>query len=205
MIRYIAYDATGRIVMVGFCRDEDLALQAEPGFEVMSHASASPFTHKIVGGTPVEYTEAGKLRLAAPPGAGWSWDPVSENWIDERPIEDVRAQLLVSLRMQRDALLEGGFTWDGSIFDSDAAISQPRLLGLFTTSIAGGIPPEGYPWRLKDNTWRVLSAADAQAVWGAFQTRMAGLFGAFAVHEAAVVAETDVAVLRAYDVEAGWP
>lgn len=206
MIRFIKYaSATGQIVSAGVCLDADLALQAEPGFAVLAHASASPFTHKIVDGTPVEYTEAGKLRLAAPPGAGWSWDPANEDWIDERPIDTVRAELLVALRTKRDALLEGGFVWDGSPFDSDTAVSQPRILGLFTTAIAGGIPPEGYPWRLADNTWRVLSAADATAVWGAFQAHMAGLFGAFAVHEATVAAETDVAVLRAYDVEAGWP
>lgn len=137
-------------------------------------------------------------------GRGFAWDPATEDWIDERPLNDVRADVLARLRNKRDALLEGGFTWDGSTFDSDTAVSQPRLLGLFATAIAGGIPPSGYPWRLKNNSWRVLSAADAIAVWGAFQGHMAALFGAFAVHEATVTALTSADALRAYDVEAGW-
>lgn len=206
MIGFVQYlIATGEIVGAGACLPGDLALQERAGVAALQSNVGHPLTHKVVAGAVVEYTPAGKARLAAFPGAGYRWDPATEDWIDERPIGTVRAELLVALRTKRDALLEGGFTWDGSPFDSDTAVSQPRILGLFTTAIAGGIPPEGYPWRLADNTWRVLSAADATAVWGAFQAHMAGLFQAFAVHEAAVAAETDIAVLRAYDVEAGWP
>lgn len=206
MIRFVKYELeSGRIVLAGTCREADLSLQGEIGFAVAVHDSATPLTHKVVDGTPVEYTGAGKLRLAAPPGAGYRWDPAAEDWVDERAIEEVRARVLARLRTKRDALLEGGFVWDGSTFDSDTAVSQPRLLGLFTTAIAGGMPPSGYQWRLKDNSWRTLSAADAQGVWAALQGHMAALFAAFAAHEAAVLPETDINVLRNYNVDAGWP
>lgn len=205
MIRYVVHDQTGRIVLFGVCKDEDVDLQAGPGTTALQSDVGHPLTHKVVAGAVVEYTPAGKARLAAFPGEGYRWDPDTEDWVDERPLNDVRADVLARLRNKRDALLEGGFTWDGSTFDSDAAVSQPRLLGLFTTSLAGGIPPSGYPWRLKDNSWRTLTAADAQAVWATFQSRMAALFQAFAAHEASVVAETDITALRNYDVEVGWP
>lgn len=205
MIRFIKYATDGRIAEVGICADGDLYLQATPGLTVLAHPTATLYTHKVIDGEVVEYSEAGKLRAAELPKPGFRWDTTLEDWVDERSLAEIKAELLTRLRTKRDELLEGGFVWDGSPFDSDTAVSQPRILGLFTTAIAGGIPPEGYPWRLADNTWRVLSAADATAVWGAFQAHMAGLFGAFAVHEATVAAETDVAVLRAYDVEAGWP
>lgn len=133
------------------------------------------------------------------------WDEGAKRWLPVLTLAGERRALVTRLRTARDARINGGFVWDGSRFDSDAEVSQPRLLGLFTTALAGGIPPEGYPWRLADNGWRVLSAADAIAVWGAFQQHMAGLFAAFAAHEAAVLAETDIEVLRNYDTEAGWP
>lgn len=152
-----------------------------------------------------EYSSAGKAAYATPPGAGFVWNPTTQAWSDDRTIAAVRAGLIRRLRTKRDALLYGGLTWDGSTFDSDSEVSQPRLLGAFTTVIAGGWPAEGVAWRLKDNSWRVLSATDVQQLWGAFQTRMMTLFAAFATKEATVNAETDIDVLRNYDAEAGWP
>lgn len=161
---------------------------------------------------------ANVARAAEPLGANWvELDPgsaVGPGWLYDGEdfsapagpdIEAVRAALMASVRDERDRRIEGGFEWDGSPFDSDAAISQPRLLGLFTTALAGGLPPEGYAWRLANNSWRVLSAADAAAVWGAFQTHMAAHFAAFAAHESAILAETDLEALRAYNLAAGWP
>ncbi|MFA5567471.1 MAG: DUF4376 domain-containing protein [Trueperaceae bacterium] len=206
MIRFIVYDpASGEVLRSGTCHEDDLAMQAEPGLLAMEHATATPNTHRVVGGEPVEYSPAGRERRAAPPGQGFVWDAATENWIDERSLIDVRADLLLRVRTERDARIEGGFVWDGSPFDSDAAISQPRLLGLFTTALAGGLPPEGYPWRLADNTWRVLSANDAVAVWAAFQAHMAGHFSVFAAHEQAILTEADAEVLREYDPTTLWP
>lgn len=133
------------------------------------------------------------------------WDTGTKRWVPVLTLAGERRIVIERLKIARDTRLGGGFVWDGSPFDSDTAVSQPRLLGLFTTAVAGGIPPEGYPWRLKNNQWRVLSASDAIAVWGAFQSHMSGLFSAFAAHEATVLAETDIEVLRSYDTESGWP
>lgn len=133
------------------------------------------------------------------------WDGGIRRWTAHPTLAGVKRSVVTRLKRRRDTLLEGGFEWDGSRFDSDAAVSQPRLLGLFTSAALGLLPPEGQPWRLADNSWRVLSSMDAQQVWGAFQAHMAGLFAAFAAHEAQVLPQTDIEVLRAYDTQAGWP
>jgi hypothetical protein len=133
------------------------------------------------------------------------WDDGLKRWVPVPTLAGVRRNVIEELKRERDTRLEGGFVWDGSPFDSDAEISQPRLLGLFTSSALGLVPSEGQPWRLQDNTWRVLSAQDAQQVWGAFQAHMAGLFAAFAAHEAEVLSERDIDALRAYDTASGWP
>ena len=133
------------------------------------------------------------------------WNNDTEQWEDQRTAYELKTALVKDLARIRDEKLEGGFTWNGSTFQSDTAVSQPRLLGLFTTDLAGGIPPAGYPWRLADNSWQVLYPGDPASLWATFQQFMAALFAAFAAHEAAVLAETDMEVLRNYDVNAGWP
>lgn len=209
MQHYVVYlIGTGEIIMSSTVPDGMSPSTTIPGAAtaVTPHAIDGD-THRVdlnTGNISAYSGDGVKRKRSNTNGRGFTWDPATEDWIDERPLNDVRADVLARLRNKRDALLEGGFTWDGSEFDSDTAVSQPRLLGLFATAISGGIPASGYPWRLKDNSWRVLSAADAIAVWRAFQSNMASLFAAFAVHEATVTALTSADALRAYDVEAGW-
>lgn len=200
-MKYAVYDVSGRIHYVATS-----VPSAEGGLFITEVSDdVADDTHYIDGGVAVSYSAVARDAFLTPHGSGYQWNPALQQWDDLRQAEELRVDVLRRLRAKRDTLLEGGFTWDGSTFDSDTAVSQPRLLGLFTTAIAGGIPPSGYPWRLKDNTWRTLSAVDAQAVWAAFQAHMGGLFAAFAVHEAAVAALSGSDALRSYNVEAGWP
>lgn len=206
----VVYDPSNGAIATVLGAPASQLLQATPAGMaalVTSDPTVSDTTHYVDTATLaiVEYSASAKAAIRSRPEGAWEWSPAAGAWVDNRAIAEVRTDLLVRLRDKRDALLFGGLTWDGSVFDSDAEVSQPRLLGAFTTVIAGGWPAEGVAWRLKDNTWRVLSAADVQNLWAAFQTRMLSLFGAFAAHEAAVNAETDISVLRNYDTEAGWP
>lgn len=201
-------EIVGRFTAVEITPDYTSGPLSDTG--VIEHETADRDTHRVDLSDPdspvvVEYGEAGKARKSSVVAVGHRWDPAAEDWIDERDIAGVRAGLLAEIKRYRDETLGAGFAWDGSVFDSDAAISQPRLLGLFTTAVAGGIPPEGYPWRLADNSWRVLSASDAIAVWSAFQAHMAACFAAFKVHETAILGETAIAALRVYDPTTDWP
>lgn len=210
-MHYVFYDLTdGQITMSGMVSDSVANTLSAPQGQgvVLTEIEVDPDAVRVDLTTLdlVPYSTSGQLRkrgLASQDG--FRWDPITEGWIDERPIERVRSDLLRHLKRERDRRIESGFTWDGSLFDSDAAISQPRLLGLFTSATAGGIPPEGYPWRLADNSWRVLSSVDAIAVWGAFQSHLAGHFAAFAAHETAALVATDVELLQNYDFQTGWP
>lgn len=210
-MNYVLYDTTSGEIMLSGVIPQSLAtgLTAPTGQSVLlTEEPVDPDSHYVdpITEALVPYSAAGRGRKRGKASTyGFRWSPAIEDWIDERPIEHARSDLLRHLKRERDRRIEAGFVWDGSAFDSDAAISQPRLLGLFTSATAGGIPPEGYPWRLADNSWRVLSSTDAIAVWGAFQAHLAGHFAAFAVHEAAALAATDVEVLRGYDLAAGWP
>lgn len=188
--------------------DRDPSEFAREGLVIVEvPAEFGPMTHWVdpASREPRAYSAEGSARRRAfmNPG-GFRWDPVSELWVDERPIEAVRVAVMEALKRKRDALIEGGFVWDGSPFDSDASISQPRLLGLFTSASMGLLPTQGQPWKLKDNSWRVLTSADAQGVWGAFQSHLSRLFAAFAAHEVVVMQSEDIEFLRNYDTGAGW-
>lgn len=122
-------------------------------------------------------------------GSAWMALP----WPPAPGLSERRARLLDRAQAERDRRIFGGFTWDGSRFDSDAAVSQPRILGLKGDAIDpdSDFDPAGEPWRLADNTWRVLSRADAIAVYRAMRAHIRNHFGAFAVLEAQIHAASD--------------
>lgn len=119
-------------------------------------------------------------------------------WQDQRPIEEQRACQIELLRRARDAHIGAGFAWDGSVFDSDA-LSQQRLLGALVAAQAGGL--SSTTWRLADNSWRALSAADLAAAYAALATHTQEAFATFAALEAAVLAATTSAAVRSIT----WP
>lgn len=206
VVDFVVFQPNGTIVRAGQCIPELLSAQSFSPDEQVLQGAGTPFTHYVTEALEIApYTEAALTALKAFPGPGRTWAPRLGQWVDGRLLEEVRADVLNRLKLKRESLLESGFTWNGSTFDSDSAISQPRLLGAFTTVLAGGWPAEGVAWRLKDNTWRVLSAVDVQNVWAAFQFRMTALFNAFEVHETAIKAEMNAAALRSYNIEVGWP
>jgi len=113
-------------------------------------------------------------------------------WQDNRVLVDVKSARVALMRDARDSAINGTFTWDGSAFDADQ-VSQTRILGLKVASTDAGFTPKA--WRLADNTWRTLSAADAADVWTALQAHVAGHFATFAAREAAIAAATTVAAV----------
>jgi hypothetical protein len=72
---------------------------------------------------------------------------------------------------------------NGLVFDSN----ETRILGL---KMKADSPAEftDVAWRLADNSWAVLTRADALAVWEAFETHLRNCFQKFAEKEAQVMA-----------------
>ena len=113
--------------------------------------------------------------------------------VDPRTLAEAKTARVAMMRDARDAAINGAFTWDGSGFDADQ-VSQTRILGLKVASTDAAFTPKA--WRLADNTWRVLSAADAADVWTALQAHVAGHFTTFAQRDAAIAAATTVAAVN---------
>ena len=116
------------------------------------------------------------------------------SWTDARTLAQARAAHITAMRDARDAQINGTFTWDGSQFDADQ-VSQTRLLGAVVAASSSNFEP--VTWRLADNTWRELSAANVAAVYTALQLHVRSHFVTFAAREAAINAATTVSAVDA--------
>lgn len=177
--------------------DEKLILTEEPGILSWTHY-VDIDTKEIVA-----YTEQQLTNFQAPPRPGYEWSVRQGEWRDARSVSQIIEDRCRELKTKRDQVLNTSFTWDGSVFDSDA-ISQARIHGLYTSSLNS---PESFPiaWRLVDNSWRTLSVADASALWSALQQHVQYCFQNYAIYEAAIQAMDSRKAVLAYSIESGWP
>lgn len=113
------------------------------------------------------------------PAHSWSWS--SLEWRDERSIEQLKSEKLSEMRDARDGEIFGGFSWDGSRFDSDHR-SQVIIESMFNDARLGH-GEELVNFRLADNTWRALGANDKLALGRALRTHVRDAFDRFAAIE----------------------
>lgn len=123
---------------------------AEVGFDA-TIAVASPTRYRLVGG---QLVDSGKPKL--PPERHLRW--TGEDWADLRTLEQTKADRWEKIKATRDSIEHGGFTWDGSTFDSDLA-SQNKIIGAVQLANVTG-PNFTIDWTLANNSVRTLSAAD---------------------------------------------
>lgn len=127
----------------------------------------------------------------------FDWD--SHAWVDPRSLADLKAEKWVAIKAARDAAEFGGFTWDGSVFDSDL-ISQSRIQG--ATQLAGLAPMTfSLDWTLADNSVRTLNAMQMIAVGEALGAHVATQHSIGRSLRAAIEAATSAAELDAI----AWP
>lgn len=109
------------------------------------------------------YIDSGAfVTFPAQPSPQHVFDWATRQWVDPRSLADLKAEKWAVIKAARDAAEFGGFTWDGSTFDSDL-ISQSRIQG--ATQLAGLAPMTfSLDWTLADNSVRTLNALQMIAV-----------------------------------------
>ncbi len=95
------------------------------------------------------------------PSAIHTFNWQSKQWEDPRTLDDLKGEKWRNIKFNREGAEYGGFTWDGSVFDSDA-ISQQRIAGAI--QLAQMNPAFEVVWTLANNTMRTLTAQDMFAV-----------------------------------------
>ena len=89
------------------------------------------------------------------------FDRLTKQWIDQRTLADFKAAKWAQIKRDRDEAEFGGFTWNGSLFDSDA-ISQSRIQGavqLASIALANN-QTVVQEWTTADNSVVPLNATD---------------------------------------------
>jgi hypothetical protein len=108
------------------------------------------------------YVEAGcVVEIPGTPSVHHVFDWAVKAWVDPRSLQDFKVARWAEVRRERDSAEFGGFSWDGSRFDSDA-LSQQRITGAVTLAMMN--TAYRIDWTLADNTVRNLKAADMIAV-----------------------------------------
>jgi hypothetical protein len=98
---------------------------------------------------------------AQPPTPHHVFNYTTKQWEDPRTLQDLKDAKWATIKQARSAAEYAGFTWDGSVFDSDA-ISQQRISGAVT--LAQMSPDFVIDWTLADNRVRTLVRAEMVAV-----------------------------------------
>lgn len=149
-MNYVAYESNGRVTQSGTCQDGALEFQGAPGtLKLAVENYVDPNGFYVSGGTLVQ--------IPPKPSANHAFNYASKQWEDPRTLDDLKGEKWRNIKANRDSHEYGGFTWDGSVFDSDAT-SQQRIAGalqlaqLSTTFIID--------WTLADNSIRTLDAQE---------------------------------------------
>lgn len=153
IVNFILHTPDGEIAQTGSCGRNQLEYQVIPGL-VLLEGSA------VVGKDFIN--ESGAVEaIPDKPGVHHKFDYISKTWVDPRTLEDHKTAQWTLIKAARDEAEFGGFTWDGSIFDSDQ-VSQARIQG--AVLLATGNPNFVVDWTLADNTVRSLTADDLSAI-----------------------------------------
>lgn len=154
MKRFISVDELGFVYGYSAGLEAPAPDWVEIDFDA-SEAVSSMTWSRLINGQLVN-TTIPKL----PPKPYMRW--VAGEWVDPRDLAVVKADKWVEVRTARDAAEHGGFTWDGSVFDSDPE-SQTKIIG--ATQLANMNPASFLmDWTLRDNTVRTLNGAQMVSV-----------------------------------------
>ncbi len=149
IVNFILHTPDGEITQTGSCGRNQLEYQVISGL-VLLEGSA------VVGKDFINESGA-VVALPDKPGIHHKFDYISKTWVDPRSLEEHKTAQWALIKATRNEAEFGGFTWDGSIFDSDQ-VSQARIQG--AVLLATGNPNFVVDWTLADNTVRSLTADD---------------------------------------------
>lgn len=167
MKAYVVYSgSSGELLRWGVCSDEDFeAAAAASGDPAVLEGVGTASTHWVQNGALLPYSvEQAASKQARPPYQS-EWSNQSMSWVDLRGLDEIKRARWEMLRGERDALIAGGLTWGGSVFDSDAA-SQARIQGAVQLALLAQQLGTSYSvtWTLADNSMRTMSTQDILAL-----------------------------------------
>lgn len=161
MKHYAQFNSLGEIQSTYTLQDEIDPSLCITGHFIEVPLQVSPNNSWVNDGALVDYTPDGAARKAQRPAYQCHWVPALEAWVDDRTLAEVKDSAWERIKAKRGEAEFGGFSWDGSAFDSDPT-SQQRIQGaaqMAQIAMASG-HPFSIEWTLRDNTTRMLSGEE---------------------------------------------
>ena len=106
-------------------------------------------------------------RLPDRPSDTHDYDYVNHLWVDKRTLEQAKEIKWESIKLERNKLEFGGFTFEGNLYDSDQ-VSQGRISGAANAGV-------NKVWTLADNTAVELTSSQLQQLYAALQVHIASV------------------------------
>jgi len=155
-IQYIEVTPNGKIVNAGTAYVDTL----ENIYKSTSNNCLVETPDKV---NPYEtyYDQESVITFSPKPSTNHVFDYNIKQWVDPRTLDDLKLQQWEAIKVQRTTAEYAGFTWDGSVFDSDA-ISQQRIAGAVQLATLSSLFTIN--WTLADNTVRTLNQQQMLAV-----------------------------------------
>jgi len=154
MGRYAIYDSNGQIQTVISADADTAQMNVQTGQALLELTDGeNDASHYVVSGALVTFP--------AQPSSYSTWDWTSLAWVDARTLADAQATQWTLVKAARDAVVAGGFTWNGLTFDSDD-VSQQRIQGAVQLAAiaASAQQPFSIVWTLHNNQTATLSGTD---------------------------------------------
>lgn len=104
----------------------------------------------------------------------------------------------------RDQHMDGGWTYKGVWYDSDAMARQ-NMAGTMTLIVSGYILPNTFTWRARDNTNQPFDNTSFADFYRASCLWMEMIYHASWWHKAEIDALEDISEIIAYDITTNWP
>jgi hypothetical protein len=136
--------------------------------------------------------------------SGDTVSPMGESQINTLYLAGAITTVCNNINTFRDNLLNAGFNYNGTLYDSDQQSIQ-NIAGTQTFIASGGTLPPAFVWRTVENTntsfnnttfteFYMTSVAWVEAIWAVSWAQ-----------KSAVAAMTDYATVMAYNFSTGWP
>jgi hypothetical protein len=149
-VKFSIYETqSGEIIKVVDCGAEDAQFQFDNTHQSVLAGDFVDGAYYIENGLPIP--------ISPQPTPHHIFNYTTKQWDDPRTLADLKAAQWELIKQARSNAEYAGFTWDGSVFDSDA-ISQNRITGAVT--LAQLSPGFTIDWTLADNSTRTLNQAD---------------------------------------------
>lgn len=128
--------------------------------------------------------------------------------LQDKPLAPRISSMLVFVNSKRDSIISAGIdvTIRGSSYVLETGPDSRDSVSGTVAAIAAGVPlPDGFSWRMRDNTDVALDAIEMVTLGAAVLAHVNAAHAASRVHKEAIPAIATWDEASAYDMEAGWP